>query len=125
MAFKGDSAGVIWVASRNVCVACQEGVERKGTALTVVVCSQDDEGVLDGDDEGQGPDDDGERTDEIVPAGLGCERRGVDVEGRGANVAVDCAGALEAEPEEQETAVCLFVWKSAPRASDRSKCRPS
>lgn len=79
MAFKRDSGEVIWVASRNVRVARQEGVERKCAALAVVVGSQDDEGVLDGDDEGQGPDDDGERPDEIVPAGLGCERRGVDV----------------------------------------------
>lgn len=53
--------------------AGEERVERKGAALAVVVGAEDDEGVFDGDDEGQGPDDDGEGADEVVPRGLGGE----------------------------------------------------
>ncbi len=63
----------VGVVACNAGVARQERVEGKCAALAIVVGTENDEGVFDGDDQGQGPDDDGERANEIVPAGLGCE----------------------------------------------------
>jgi len=61
----------IGVAIHDISVSAQQGVEREGAALPIVVGVQDDEAVLDGDDEGERPDDNRQSTDEIIPRGLG------------------------------------------------------
>lgn len=48
----------------------KERVKCKSTSLAVIVGSEDNETVLDGDDESERPDNDGECADEIVPARL-------------------------------------------------------
>jgi len=112
--FDLDGARDAGVTSGDAGIAGEEGVQRKGTALAVVVGAQDDEGVLDGDDDGQGPDDDRQRADQVLPAGLAGEGRRVYVEGGCSDVAVDGADALEAEPGEHEAAVGLSEAMSVP-----------
>ena len=91
----------------DVGIPREETVEREGAALSIIVGTQNDEAVFDGDDKSQSPDDDGQRADEVLGGGLAGKGRRVHVQRRGAYVAVDDARGLEAEPDKADAAVAL------------------
>ena len=81
-----------------------QGIERKDPALSVVVRFHGDQYVLDRRQQGDGPDDEGEGTDDEVSVDL-CDApvalkdRLHDVHGRGADVAIDDADGHEEHAE--------------------------
>ena len=105
---------------RDVGVPRHKAVQCEGASLAIVVGIEDDEAILDTHEQGQGPDDEGEGTDKVIPGWLRAEGRGVHVKRGGANVTVNNTGRLESHPEEDETAVAL--QRSQCRRASRAFC---
>jgi hypothetical protein len=95
--------GSSWREERGARVAAEEGVEREGAALAVVVGAEDDTDVLEERDERERPEDEGEHAEDLLVAlrvlDVLRERRLVDVQRRCAEVAVHHAETLVSQAQ--------------------------
>lgn len=76
----------------------QERVNGKGAALALVVGAEHDEDIFQSDDQGEGPDDERQSSEEIVVRRGGSEGGRVNIKRTGPYVAVDDAGGLVCQP---------------------------
>jgi hypothetical protein len=79
-------------------ISRQQRVTAEGPAFAFVVGVEDYENVFDCHHHGQGPDDNGQHSYEVIVRGLRREGRRVDIERTCANIAVDDADGLVCKP---------------------------
>ena len=80
-------------------VSRKQRIQGKGATFSVIIGEENNADVLYGHDQCEGPDDDGQRAQEVIIGWIGREGRRVDIERAGANVTVDDSGRLICQPE--------------------------
>ena len=86
-------------------ISAEQRINSKGAALTLIIGPEHDKHIFDTDHQRKRPDDERENAEEVIVARLLGEGRGVDIEGRSANVTVYNANGLVNEPKGKESNV--------------------
>ena len=73
----------------GIYIATQQRICAEGAAFAIVICVQNDQDIFDCYHHGKTPDNDGQHAHEVLVVGWGGKGRRIDVEGTGANVAID------------------------------------
>lgn len=93
------SANFLLATVSRTYISGEQRVDRESTALALIIGSEYNEDVLDADHQGESPNDERERAQQIIIAGLRAEGGGIDIERTGPNVTIDDANGLVGKPE--------------------------
>lgn len=89
-------------------VSGDQGVDGKGTTFTLIVGTQHDQDIFDGNDNGESPDDERQGAEKVVVRGCRAKGTRIDVKRTGSNIAVDDTNGLIGQPEERPAAEDLL-----------------
>lgn len=89
---------MIGASRRSTYISGQQTIDSECPSLALIIRSEHNRYILDTNHQRQSPDDQREGAEKVIIAGFGAESRRVDVEGGGANVAIDDANGLVGEP---------------------------
>lgn len=70
-------------------VTGEEGIKSESASFAIIVCSEDDENVLEGDYQGDSPDDEGECAEQVIITGITGKGGGINVKWAGTDITID------------------------------------